>query len=420
MWSNIATRYPLTHRSIRAPHRISISVRGCSRHKQLILRTMTATVRRLLMQAGLWTLFYFLPYLLSFEGQTNIYSLFERSGDVTHLISYLLLIAFSYFNYFWLIPGFYLRKKYLLYIFLLVAGFVGVIKVPQFFEPAQRQMSLSPAGPPPAGPSSGEPMPLPPPGPRNDRPPPRRSMPPPRSASPVVASPPHDEMPVLFGMNYNIILFLGSCFVALTLQYRAQLFRIEKEKLDAEVSFLKAQINPHFLFNTLNSIYSLAIEKSQDTPQAIVQLSELMRYILKDSGADRVELTKELQYIKNYVALQKRRLGDTVTIDFTVPETGGNGKIAPLLLMSFVENAFKYGVSPEEDAEIAIAIAIEHGKLKLAVSNKKVRSRQEIETTGIGIANTKGRLEHLYAGKYVLKIDDSENRFVVHLTIDIA
>lgn len=125
-----------------------------------------------------------------------------------------------------------------------------------------------------------------------------------------------EQQPLLFGRNYTVLLFIVSSFAAISLNTRRLLHKIESEKLNAELLFLKAQINPHFLFNTLNSIYSLAIQKDDKTPDAIVQLSELMRYILKDAKEDLVFLDKEVDYISNYVALQQTRLSNTVKVNY--------------------------------------------------------------------------------------------------------
>ena len=144
--------------------------------------------------------------------------------------------------------------------------------------------------------------------------------------------------------------------------------------MKSELSFLKAQINPHFLFNTLNSIYALAIKKDDKTADAVVQLSELMRYIMTNANDDVIALDKEINYINNFVQLQKTRLGNTVNVDYAVEGNAFGKCITPLILISFIENAFKHGVNPNQNSEIVIRITIVEDYLTLFVSNNKVQS----------------------------------------------
>jgi LytS/YehU family sensor histidine kinase len=185
----------------------------------------------------------------------------------------------------------------------------------------------------------------------------------------------------------------------------------------SELSFLKAQINPHFLFNTLNSIYSLAIQRSDATPDAVVKLSGMMRYVLQDAQYETVSLQSEVNYIKDYIELQKLRLDKSVKLIFTQEGDLTGKKIAPLILISFIENAFKYGVNSEEDSEIVIRIKSEK-EFSLFVKNNKVRSYSSDEpNTGLGIKNTRKRLELLYPGLHTLEISDNEKEFSVNLVI---
>jgi hypothetical protein len=194
----------------------------------------------------------------------------------------------------------------------------------------------------------------------------------------------------------------------------------EKQKAEAELSYLKAQVNPHFLFNTLNSIYSLALEKSDNTAPAIVKLSGLMRYVITESGKDFVLLEKEINYVRDFYDLQKIRLEDTIKMSLIVEGKANENKISPLLLIPFVENAFKYGVNPEENSEIIIKILLGRGKVELTVSNKKVRLNiPGDEKSGLGIKNTSDRLNLLYPAKHELRIINSDDIFNVYLRIDL-
>lgn len=197
--------------------------------------------------------------------------------------------------------------------------------------------------------------------------------------------------------------------------------KAEQEKTDTELSYLKAQINPHFLFNTLNSIYSLAITKSNNTPDAIVKLSGLMRYVITDASHDFVPLEKEINYITDYIELQKIRLDDTVAVKYEIKGNVKGKQIAPLILIAFIENAFKHGVNPEEESAIDISVTIEGDSLLLAVRNNKVTHLQDGEVVnGMGIENATSRLQLLYPAKHTLEIQNQSTFFKVELTIDLA
>ncbi len=134
---------------------------------------------------------------------------------------------------------------------------------------------------------------------------------------------------------------------------------LENQRLSAELAFLKSQINPHFLFNSLNSIYSLAYQKSETTPEAILKLSEIMRYMLYESNDNKVDLAKELQYLQNYIDLQKIRFGNKAFVDFKITGEVGDQKIVPLLLIAFIENAFKHGVANNPLSPIRLLINLD-------------------------------------------------------------
>jgi two-component system, LytTR family, sensor kinase len=198
--------------------------------------------------------------------------------------------------------------------------------------------------------------------------------------------------------------------------------KTENEKLQAELSFLKSQINPHFLFNVLNNIYALASDKSDQTPHAILKLSNMMRYILYQSDIDRVSLSKEVQYLENYIALQMMRLSTgKVQVDFQVDGNISTHEIQPMLLIAFVENAFKHGVSYVQDSAIRIRLIAQNQQIFFEVKNLKVAEKDFLleEETGIGLKNVKRRLDLLYPQKHILQIDDSPDLYQVQLTLQI-
>jgi hypothetical protein len=192
------------------------------------------------------------------------------------------------------------------------------------------------------------------------------------------------------------------------------------EKATAEISYLKKQINPHFFFNTLNGIYALTIKKSDLAPQAILQLSNMMRYVLYDCEAEKVPLAKEMKYIRSYIDMQSSRLSENNKIHFHVSGTNDGAEILPLLLIPFVENAFKFGISSDDDTTVLIDIEWDDMALSFFCENeKKSRLHVHSEHHGIGIKNVKKRLDLSYPGRHKLNIWENEELFSVNLTIQL-
>jgi hypothetical protein len=299
-----------------------------------------------------------------------------------------LMLAFFYTNYFVLMPYIYFRRQFVIYALCIVAGFLAITLLPSILtghNPFQPATVLFQA-------------------PQNTE----HFMPPPPQGTSFMQE-----------IKHHIFLFLAVILFSLFISVRQRLFLAQKDKLNAELLSLKAQINPHFLFNTLNSIYALAVKKDDQIAAAVVNLSELMRYIIKDANNNMVALEKELHYIANYIDLQQSRVGNTARIDFTTEGNAQGLEIAPLLLITFIENAFKYGINPDEDSAIRIQINVGGTDLHLQVYNKKVTTKTTVHSTGIGIQNTKERLQLLYAGKHQLTIQDEINSYLVKLTITL-
>lgn len=195
----------------------------------------------------------------------------------------------------------------------------------------------------------------------------------------------------------------------------------EKERLAAELSYLKAQINPHFLFNTLNSIYALAVTKSDNAPEAVVKLSRMMRYVITDANQDWVSLDKELAYINDFISLQKIRLSANNEVRFSISGSPIGYQIAPLILISFIENAFKYGISTKQATFIDISLSVEDGHLRLYVKNDKFPHKQHLEEgAGIGIDNSVKRLDLIYPEQYTLERRDLETTYEIDLKIRLV
>lgn len=194
---------------------------------------------------------------------------------------------------------------------------------------------------------------------------------------------------------------------------------IERQKTLSELKFLKNQINPHFLFNSLNSIYSLTRKKSAEAPEAIIALSELMRYMLYETNNHNVLLEKELNYIRQFVHLQRLRLQNTDGIKLEITGKVTTQKIKPLILISFIENAFKHGTNERGHSIVVIKIHIEENKLIFYCSNFLRSQPNEDKFSGIGINNSKKRLNLLYPGAHTFEVKEEEGNFIVNLTLKL-
>jgi two-component system sensor histidine kinase AlgZ len=191
----------------------------------------------------------------------------------------------------------------------------------------------------------------------------------------------------------------------------------QQEKATAELQLLKAQVHPHFLFNTLNNIYSFSLDNSPKTPALILKLSSLLSYMLYDCRSEEVRLEKEIEIMKNYIDLERERYGNKIEISWNVEGEMKGKFIAPLLMLPFLENAFKHGASEQiEKPWLGVDISMQHGILRFKIANSK-NEYGPISNHGIGIENVKKRLEFIYPGKYELKINDEGNFFVVSLMI---
>lgn len=194
----------------------------------------------------------------------------------------------------------------------------------------------------------------------------------------------------------------------------------EAEKSKAELSFLKAQVNPHFLFNTLNNIYTLAIIKDENTAPSIMKLSSIMRYITDEAGDEFVYLRNEINCIENFISLHKLRLGKKTELTYEcIGSLEKDIQIAPLILMAFVENVFKYGISNHKTNELIIKLSITDNILNFFTQNPIHPDKKKPERSGIGLTNTRKRLQLIYPDKHVLDVNDKNNLFTVKLTIHL-
>ncbi|MBV8253970.1 MAG: sensor histidine kinase [Chitinophaga sp.] len=226
--------------------------------------------------------------------------------------------------------------------------------------------------------------------------------------------------------SWAVLTAILPCIVAKlgmdTLRNITRTLRLEKDRLDMELNFLKAQLNPHFLFNTLNNIYMLSLKGAEQAPDLILHLSEMMRYTLYESDTAKVDLQHEVAFMRNYTELERVRYGAKANIVFDYNETEiTDQQISPLLMFPFLENAFKYGhVGPDGKCHVIININANGQLVTMSVSNSKNEaSNQPKELGGIGQANSRKRLELLYPGKYTLDIKDEGDIYSVKLSINL-
>lgn len=199
---------------------------------------------------------------------------------------------------------------------------------------------------------------------------------------------------------------------------------LSEEKLKSELNFLKAQINPHFLFNVLNMAFSSATSNSDfRTADIIEKLSGLMRYMLYESNNEKTDIVREINYIENYINLQQLRLSKDIPakIEFKVTGDYTSARIAPLLLIPFIENAFKYGLKLEQESEIFIELNFHNSGMLFTVENSvfSLNNLKENVSSGIGLENVKKRLELIYPDSHKLEIIQNSNRFIVRLQLEL-
>lgn len=200
---------------------------------------------------------------------------------------------------------------------------------------------------------------------------------------------------------------------------------LETQTMQSELRFLKSQINPHFLFNTLNSLYALTLKKSDDAPDIVLKLSEMMRYMLYECNEKRVLLSKEVNYIRNYIDLELLRQGKNAAIHFEVEGKVGDQQIAPLMFIPFLENSFKHGLSNQiSEGFVKIKLKARNQTIDFYIENSKpdtmpIPIHGNKKSGGIGLVNVQRRLNILYPEQYELKISDTPNTYAVNLKINL-
>jgi hypothetical protein len=229
-----------------------------------------------------------------------------------------------------------------------------------------------------------------------------------------------DAMMLFFNMFFVVLVAIAIKFYKRWSEKDFREQQVQKEKVEVELQMLKTQINPHFLFNTLNSIYVLAMKKSEQTADVVMMLSDILDYILYRIDAPKIAITNEIKIIENYIELEKIRFTDRVHLTFTSSFKSKDIQIPPMLIIPFVENAFKHGVGKSMDKSwIKISIEETDQMLNIEVSNTKSQNILKSETGGIGLLNVKKRLDLIFNDSYKLDISERNNRFDVFLSIPI-
>ncbi len=326
----------------------------------------------------LCVIFLLIPILSSPDLDRN-FSMVKVPMFQREMLQMVLLIVFFYLNFTLLIPKLYNRKKHFLFALILLGCFLAVAILPQVLIQSSN----------PTGPNFG------------NRPSPENE----------------------FGLTI-FRAFLPFCFAFLSsfFWYKSiEQQELERAKAKAELLNLKYQLQPHFLFNILNSVYSLTILKSDEAPEGILKLSSVMRYVVQESGQDLVELSKEIQYLKDYISLQLIRTDNSLDFSYTEIGEPKDLKISPLILVNFIENAFKYGFNAEENSKISISLMIEENVLNFKVFNRIVKHNVKDDSLGVGLKNTIERLQHLYPNDaHSIDVKNDGKNFDVNLKLKLS
>ena len=195
--------------------------------------------------------------------------------------------------------------------------------------------------------------------------------------------------------------------------------KLEKENVASQLVLLRNQVSPHFLMNTLNNIHSLVDVNSEEAKEAIIKLSKMMRYLLYETETEKTTLKKEIEFLESYIKLMKLRFNESVKIVINLPEVIPDKTIPPFIFTSLIENAFKHGISYKDESFINIDLIISDEFLHLSVKNSKTDNNRNDEFSGIGIENTRKRLELLYGKNYNFEITDTKDLFTVNLSVPI-
>ena len=264
---------------------------------------------------------------------------------------------------------------------------------PQFMDQMERER-------PPMVPEDEGMMPLPPDGGRH----PQGSMP----LTPEVMK--FMMGLLLLGVNLGVKYYVKS------LRSERMMQQMKAENLEHQLETLRYQINPHFFMNTLNNIHALVDIDPEQAKTSIEEFSKLMRFILYEGDRPTIPLSKELEFLRHYVSLMKMRYADSVRIDLSLPEADSGAEVPPLVLASFVENAFKHGISYEKPSFVRVSVSLEDGKIAFKCVNSR-QGEEQVRSHGVGLSNVRGRLDLLYGDGYTLYIDQNAEVYDILLLL---
>jgi sensor histidine kinase YesM len=325
------------------------------------------------LHSGFWILFYVLSIVLFL----NFWSL--RTSILRALLNGSLFVGVFYMNLLVLIPTFFSTRKYILYVFFSILLFVLFFVLRVLFR------DLIFEGPTPFG---------------------------------ISPRPYQSEFLIFAGF---IFVFGLSIFYRLALNHMQAAERnreIIRQRDEAEFRMLKAQVNPHFLFNTLNNLYSLAYSRSEKTAGAIMSLSEIMRYLIYEAGAQQVSVEKEIRFITNYVELEKLRIEDPSKVSLIIEGPSPILMVYPLIFIAYVENAFKHsGIDMDPEGFIQIFLVFREGEILFTCENSIAGDKVKSAVGGVGLVNARSRLNLMYQERAKLEISRTAHVFTVKLTV---
>lgn len=260
---------------------------------------------------------------------------------------------------------------------------------------------------------------------------PRGPMPhqqPPHMRGPQMQDPmqrePHQPLPLYANFLIYAILIIGfDTGLRASFQWaksEKEMEELEKENVSNQLDMLRHQVSPHFFMNTLNNIHTLIDMDTENAKDSVMKLSKMMRYLLYETAHDKTTLQKEIEFMESYVELMKLRVSEKVDIQVHLPENPPQRSLPPLLFTSFIENAFKHGVSYQKDSFIHIDLQADEDRLALQIKNSKGLKKEEDEASGIGLANVKKRLDLIYGEAYHLDIFETTDQFSINLSIPLS
>jgi len=313
----------------------------------------------------------------------GVYQIRETIFYVQLIPIYLLDIALVYFNFYVLMPRFLARRKYFYYAFtlslaIILMGFVNVALKHVYASYGSALFAITAAF----------------------------------NFTNIMAA--------ITERFYAVILTFVIKIGKDSIQNQQRVQEREKQFLEAELNFLKSQIQPHFFFNTLNNLYSLTLKKSDQAPEVVLKLSELMSYMLYETNSAKVSLNKEIIYLQNYIDLEKLRFGKNLDLSFNIEEETDGVYLPPLVLILFIENSFKHGTrDAANNMKIDIRLKVEDGFLFFTAKNPVEENMVAKKLPGIGLKNAKRRLELIYGNNYSLEEVKAENEYTVSLKIPV-